>query len=78
MEKWLEFTKDYDCEIHCHPGKANLVADTLIKMRQGWMRFYTKPKIAQQTGKTKDFTNKRLVTTKTNRESMRTKPRVQR
>ncbi|GJW36579.1 putative reverse transcriptase domain-containing protein [Tanacetum coccineum] len=26
---WLEFLSDYDCEIHYHPGKANVVADAL-------------------------------------------------
>jgi hypothetical protein len=26
---WLELIKDYDFEIHYHPGKANLVADAL-------------------------------------------------
>jgi ribonuclease HI len=26
---WLELIKDYDLEIHYHPGKANLVADAL-------------------------------------------------
>jgi hypothetical protein len=26
---WLELIKDYDLEIHYHPGKANLVADVL-------------------------------------------------
>ena len=25
----LELVKDYDCEILYHPGKANMVADTL-------------------------------------------------
>jgi hypothetical protein len=27
--RWLELIKDYDMEIHYHPGKANLVADAL-------------------------------------------------
>jgi hypothetical protein len=27
----LELIKDYDLEIHCHPGKANLVADALSR-----------------------------------------------
>ncbi|WVZ93840.1 LOW QUALITY PROTEIN: hypothetical protein U9M48_039794 [Paspalum notatum var. saurae] len=29
MRKWLELIKDYDLEIHYHPGKANVVADAL-------------------------------------------------
>ncbi|KAA0047446.1 pol protein [Cucumis melo var. makuwa] len=28
---WLELVKDYDCEILYHPGKANVVADTLSR-----------------------------------------------
>jgi ribonuclease HI len=27
--RWMELIKDYDLEIHYHPGKANLVADAL-------------------------------------------------
>ncbi|GJZ91592.1 putative reverse transcriptase domain-containing protein [Tanacetum coccineum] len=27
--RWLELLVDYDCEIHYHPGKANVVADAL-------------------------------------------------
>ncbi|GKB62855.1 putative reverse transcriptase domain-containing protein [Tanacetum coccineum] len=26
---WLELLSDYDCDIRCHPGKANAVADAL-------------------------------------------------
>ncbi|GKD83436.1 hypothetical protein Tco_1350275, partial [Tanacetum coccineum] len=26
---WLELLSDYDCELHYHPGKANVVADAL-------------------------------------------------
>jgi hypothetical protein len=29
QRRWLELIKDYDLEIHYHPGKANLVADGL-------------------------------------------------
>ena len=29
QRRWLELIKDYDLEIHNHPGKANLVADAL-------------------------------------------------
>ena len=27
--RWLEIMKDYDLEIHYHPGKVNVVADAL-------------------------------------------------
>jgi hypothetical protein len=27
--RWLELIKDYDLDIHYHPGKANVVADAL-------------------------------------------------
>jgi hypothetical protein len=29
QQRWLELIKDYDIEIHYHPGKANVVADAL-------------------------------------------------
>ncbi|GKB01213.1 putative reverse transcriptase domain-containing protein [Tanacetum coccineum] len=29
QRRWLEFIADYDCEIHYHPGKENVVADAL-------------------------------------------------
>ncbi|GJZ76935.1 putative reverse transcriptase domain-containing protein, partial [Tanacetum coccineum] len=29
QRRWLELLSDYDCEIHCHSGKANVVADAL-------------------------------------------------
>ncbi|GKA21407.1 putative reverse transcriptase domain-containing protein [Tanacetum coccineum] len=29
QRRWLELLADYDCEIHYHPGKANVVADAL-------------------------------------------------
>ena len=27
--RWLELIKDYNLEVHYHPGKANVVADAL-------------------------------------------------
>nr|GFC62519.1 reverse transcriptase domain-containing protein [Tanacetum cinerariifolium] len=31
QRRWLELLSDYDCDIHYHPGKENVVADTLIR-----------------------------------------------
>ena len=31
QRRWLELIKDYDLEIHYHPGKANMVADALSR-----------------------------------------------
>ncbi|KAL1215289.1 hypothetical protein V5N11_016082 [Cardamine amara subsp. amara] len=33
QRRWMEFVADYDLEIAYHPGKANLVADTLSRKR---------------------------------------------
>ncbi|GKD89842.1 putative reverse transcriptase domain-containing protein [Tanacetum coccineum] len=34
QRRWLELLADYDCEIHYHPGKANVVADALSQKEQ--------------------------------------------
>jgi hypothetical protein len=31
QRRWLELIKDYNLEVHYHPGKANVVADALIQ-----------------------------------------------
>ena len=31
QRRWLELIKDYDMRLHCHPGKANVVADALSR-----------------------------------------------
>ncbi|XP_069155812.1 uncharacterized protein [Solanum lycopersicum] len=33
--RWLELLKDYDMNVHYHPGKANVVADALSRMSMG-------------------------------------------
>jgi hypothetical protein len=34
QQRWLELIKDYELEIHYHPGKANVVADALRRKCQ--------------------------------------------
>jgi hypothetical protein len=31
QRRWLELIKDYELEIHYHPGKANMAADALSR-----------------------------------------------
>ena len=32
QRRWIELIKDYDMDIHYHPGKANVVADALSRL----------------------------------------------
>ena len=35
QRKWIELLKDYDCIIQYHPGKANVMVDTLSRKSIG-------------------------------------------
>ena len=37
QRRWLELIKDYNLEVHYHPGKANVVADALSQ------KYHSKP-----------------------------------
>nr|GEU82501.1 putative reverse transcriptase domain-containing protein [Tanacetum cinerariifolium] len=34
QRRWLELLADYDCEICCHPGKENVIADALSQKKR--------------------------------------------
>jgi hypothetical protein len=34
QRRWLELIKDYELEVHYHPGKANVVVDALSRKRR--------------------------------------------
>ena len=35
QRRWMEFLEDYEFTLHCHPGKANVVADVLSRKSRG-------------------------------------------
>ena len=35
QRRWMEFLEDYESNLHYHPGKANVVAETLGRKSQG-------------------------------------------
>ena len=35
QREWMEYLKDYEFTLHYHPGKANVVANTLSRKSQG-------------------------------------------
>ena len=35
QRRWLELLKDYDMNVHYHPGYSNIVADALSRMSMG-------------------------------------------
>ena len=39
QRRWMELLKDYDCTIDYHPGKANVVADTLSRKSTGSLAY---------------------------------------
>lgn len=56
QRRWLELVKDYDCTIHYHPGKANVVADALSRKAVGQLAVL----ITMQDQLLKDFENLHL------------------
>ena len=44
QRRWMELLKDYDCTILYHPGKANIVADTLSRKSIGSLAYIIKVK----------------------------------
>jgi len=40
-QRWLELIKDYDLDVHYHPGKTNVVADALSRKSYANMAYVT-------------------------------------
>ncbi|GKE52931.1 putative reverse transcriptase domain-containing protein [Tanacetum coccineum] len=47
---WIELVSDYECEIHYHPGKANVVADALSRKERVKPRLVRAMAMTIQTG----------------------------
>ena len=43
QRRWMEFLEDYDFTLHCHPGKANVVADALNRKSRGVLASIASP-----------------------------------
>nr|GEX19459.1 hypothetical protein [Tanacetum cinerariifolium] len=50
QRRWLELLSDYDCEIRYHPGKGNVMADSLSRKKLYWWP-NMKAEIATYVGK---------------------------
>ena len=35
QRRWIKFLKDYDMNVHYHPGKDNVLTDALSKLSMG-------------------------------------------
>ena len=44
QRRWLEFLKEYDMSVFYHPGKANVVADSLSRMTMGSISHLDEPR----------------------------------
>ena len=51
QRSWLELIKDYDLEIHYHPGKANVVADALSRKAYGHHLVTQAPELSEEMRK---------------------------
>jgi hypothetical protein len=51
QRRWLELIKNYNLEIHYHPGKANVVADALSRKAYCHQLVTQKPKLCEEMRK---------------------------
>jgi hypothetical protein len=55
QRRWLELIKDYELEVHYHPGKANVVADALS--RKGYCNYLLAARSTKEESSTRVLPN---------------------
>ena len=77
QRRWLELIKDYNLQVHYHPGKANVVADALsrkahchsVLMEDPWLSHLMHPLVLNQISLESSLRNQVIELQQTDEES---------